>query len=165
MRLYLNGVQVDYLSVTGTVLTAGRSRVFLSSQDEPMDGLLDEVEVYDRALSANEIWSISDAGSAGKCKVAVPVILNFFDESVADGSLVGEGPGKSAENRLNALRNMLEAAGDLINAGTYEEACGQVMAVYEKIDGDPKPPDFVSGPAAVELAIMILELMNTLGCN
>jgi len=32
-------------------------------------GLIDEVEIFDRALSANEVKSISDAGSSGKCKV------------------------------------------------------------------------------------------------
>jgi hypothetical protein len=155
-------VEVDNHEVTGTVRTTG-SGVMLSSPDEPMDGLLDEGEVYCRALSADEIWSIFEAGGAGKCKVAVPVILNFFDESVADGSLVGEGPGKSAENRLNALRNMLEAAGALIDAGAYEAASNQLMAAYGKTDGDPKPPDFVSGPAASELAIMVLDLMENLG--
>jgi len=34
------------------------------------DGLLDEVEVFNRALSASEIQAIFAAGSAGKCKVA-----------------------------------------------------------------------------------------------
>jgi hypothetical protein len=164
MRLYLDGVEVGHEAVTKTIHATGRD-VGLSWPDEPMDGLLDEVEVYDRALSADEIWSLFEAGSAGKCKVAIPVILNFFDESVADGSLVGEGPGKSAENRLNALRNMLETAGNLIDAGDYQAACGQLMAVYKKTDGDPKAPDFVSGPAAIELAIMILDLMDNLGCQ
>jgi hypothetical protein len=32
------------------------------------DGLIDEVEVFDRALTAGEIYAIYNAGSAGKCK-------------------------------------------------------------------------------------------------
>jgi hypothetical protein len=44
-------------------------------------------------------------------------ILDFFDDSVADGFLTGNGPGKSANGRLNALRNMLEMAGKLIKLG------------------------------------------------
>lgn len=32
-------------------------------------GLIDEVEVFDRALTASEIQDIYNAGSAGKCKV------------------------------------------------------------------------------------------------
>src|SRR4029077_5866533 len=33
-------------------------------------GLIDEVELFNRALSATEIKSISDAGPAGTCKLA-----------------------------------------------------------------------------------------------
>jgi hypothetical protein len=34
------------------------------------DGLIDEVEIFDRALSASEIQDIFNAGSAGKCVYA-----------------------------------------------------------------------------------------------
>ncbi|HWR57319.1 MAG TPA: LamG domain-containing protein [Thermodesulfovibrionales bacterium] len=34
----------------------------------PVDGLIDEVEIYNRALTAAEILAIYNAGSAGKCK-------------------------------------------------------------------------------------------------
>jgi hypothetical protein len=164
MRLYLNGMEVGNHAITGTLRTTGKG-VQLSDPYEPMSGRLDEVEIYNCALSAHEIRSIFEAGSAGKCKVAIPVTLNFFDESVADGSLVGEGPGKSGKNRLNALRNMLETAGNLVDAGDYQAACGQLMDVYKKTDGDPKPPDFVSGPATEDLAIMVLDLVDNLGCQ
>jgi hypothetical protein len=33
-----------------------------------LDGLVDEVEILNRALSASEIQAIFNAGSAGKCK-------------------------------------------------------------------------------------------------
>ncbi len=36
-----------------------------------LDGMLDEVEIYNRALSAGEIQAIFAAGSGGKCKVVV----------------------------------------------------------------------------------------------
>ena len=49
--------------------------------------------------------------------VSVSDILAFFDASVADGTLYGNGPGNSADGRRNALRNMIEAAGDLIDDG------------------------------------------------
>jgi len=92
-------------------------------------------------------------------------ILAFFDTSVDDGTLVGDGPGNSAEKRLNALRNMIEAAGDLIENEMFEEACQQLLDVYRRMDGQPKPPDFVTGEAVTELATMIQELMTTLGCE
>ena len=166
MRLYLDGEQVGSAERSGVLhVTGPGAAVVLGSDYESLYGLLDEVEIYNRALSAEEVRAIYDAGSAGKCKVAVPVILNFFDESVDDGSLVGEGLDNSAKNRLNALRNILETAADLIEAGDYEEACDQLLAAYKKTDGNLKPPDFVSGPSASELAIMILDLIASLGCE
>jgi hypothetical protein len=92
-------------------------------------------------------------------------ILEFFDESVADGILTGDGPGISADNRLNALENMLEMAGDLIDIGDTEGACVQLGAALNKCDGASPPPDFVAGEAATELHNMILELMDALGCE
>lgn len=92
-------------------------------------------------------------------------ILAFFDTSVNDGSLVGDGPGNSAEKRLNALRNMVEAAGDLIDNELSEEACQQLLDVYRRMDDQPKPPDFVTGEAVPELASKIQDLMTSLGCE
>ena len=92
-------------------------------------------------------------------------ILDFIDDSVGDGTLTGEGPGNSADNRLNALRNKLEEAQSLIEAGSLEEACDKLWSTYRKCDGELRPPDFVAGEAAEDLANMILWLMNELGCD
>jgi beta propeller repeat protein len=96
----------------------------------------------------------------------IKTIVDFFDYSVGYGTLPGDGPNpKSAENRRGALRNMLEAVGDLIAAGDVDGACDQLIAAYKKCDGDPRPPDFVAGPAAPELADKIMELIDSLGCS
>jgi hypothetical protein len=92
-------------------------------------------------------------------------ILAFIDDSVAAGTLHGEGPGKSAANRLNALKNMIEASGDLIVAGDTATACSQLQDAYQKTDGQPRPPDFVAGFAASGLAGMIENLRDSLGCQ
>jgi hypothetical protein len=91
-------------------------------------------------------------------------ILDFIEESVDEGTLTGIGNGNSAGNRLNALINMIEAAGDLIEAGDLDDACGQLMAAYKKCDGLPRPPDFVDGDSRAELAQLILNLMASMGC-
>jgi hypothetical protein len=44
-------------------------------------------------------------------------ILDFIDDSVEAGDLTGEGPGASADNRLNALITMIEAAGEMTTFG------------------------------------------------
>jgi len=92
-------------------------------------------------------------------------ILAFFDASVEEGTLLGDGPGNSAEKRLNALRNMIEAAGDLIERELPEEACQQLLDACRRMDGQPAPPDFVKGEALPELMGMIQKLMTTLGCE
>jgi hypothetical protein len=66
MRLYLDGVEVESLAVSGTV--GAGTIVNLTEGREPLDGLLDEVEIYNRALSTSEIQAIYDAGTEGKCK-------------------------------------------------------------------------------------------------
>lgn len=67
IRTYMDGVKVGELAVDGR-LDSGTGTIALSSSAEPLDGLLDEVEVYSRALLASEIRAIFDAGAAGKCK-------------------------------------------------------------------------------------------------
>jgi PKD repeat protein len=95
----------------------------------------------------------------------VEIILAEFDESGADGSLVGNGNGNSANGRRGALRNMIEAIDDLIEDGDLEGACQQLTDAYNRCDGLPKPPDFVAGSSASELASMLMQLKNNLGCE
>jgi beta propeller repeat protein len=92
-------------------------------------------------------------------------LLSFFDTSAAAGTLVGSGPGNSAQNRLKALRNMIEAAGDLVRRGLVADACQQLADARDRTDGDPQPPDFVAGTAAAELRQRIEALRATLGCT
>ena len=89
-------------------------------------------------------------------------ILEFFDTSVADGTLEGVGPGNYPVNRLKALRNMLEATSDLIVGEYFDDAYAQLIDVLKKCDNQVPPPDFVTGEAREEIANMILELMEDL---
>ena len=95
----------------------------------------------------------------------IDAIFTFFDESVESGTIIGEGAGNSANNRLIALRNMLELAADLIFIGDIEGACGQLTTVINKTDGNSKPGDFVTGVAVSNLHTMIIDLMVGLGCE
>jgi hypothetical protein len=97
--------------------------------------------------------------------VTIEEVLAFFDESVADGSLVGNRPGKSAVHKLNALRNMLVETSYLIDEGDYEGACDQLYSAYKHCDGQLRPKDFVQGSAVWELANKIWYLMMDLECE
>lgn len=78
MRLYVNGSIVaetitvirpfreldpNYNPGVGIGNTQGNS-----SYNHPFHGIIDELSVYDRALSENEIKAIFKVGNSGKCK-------------------------------------------------------------------------------------------------
>ena len=97
--------------------------------------------------------------------VAIEYILSFLDASAANGTISGLGPGKSADNRMIALRNMLIEVGYLISEGNYEDACELLNDVYIHCDGLLSPPDFIKGPSAVTFCSMVLDLMLNIGCS
>jgi hypothetical protein len=69
--LYVDGVLEASASVTGTIaLNDAEVRIGDNSEQTGRfwNGLIDEVEVFNRALSASEIQSIVNAAHAGKCK-------------------------------------------------------------------------------------------------
>jgi Tol biopolymer transport system component len=68
MRLYLNGTEVGVLNVPGLIAIDGLDTgVNLSSSGEPLNGVLDEVRIYDRALTLPEIQAVYNSGGPEKC--------------------------------------------------------------------------------------------------
>jgi len=72
-RLYVNGLLVAQRSwFPGGPNASGVEPVQIGNQttneSRPFAGLVDEVEIFNRVLSASEIQAIVAAGSAGKCK-------------------------------------------------------------------------------------------------
>jgi hypothetical protein len=73
LRIYKDGALIDsfsYPDITGfwngTMWTIG------DGTSGPFKGAIDEVEVFERALSAAEIAALYNAGATGKCKPEVP---------------------------------------------------------------------------------------------
>jgi hypothetical protein len=91
-------------------------------------------------------------------------LIEFYEDSVADGTIVGYGPGNSARGRLRAFGNMLKSSSDLISAGAYDLACSQLQDALNRTDGLFPPPDFVTGANKEELATSIIGVMNALRC-
>ncbi|HLC58397.1 MAG TPA: LamG domain-containing protein [Candidatus Nanoarchaeia archaeon] len=78
-KIYLNGQNVATKTITnaadrGLIILNDTTNIYLGHSPKFMDGsrdlygILDEVEIFNRALSQSEIQSIYNAGSAGKCK-------------------------------------------------------------------------------------------------
>jgi len=188
-RSYASGVSGDGSVVVGTSRTESTgdhdTSAFLWNEQNGMQRLEDVLTNCGVDLNGWILLSATDVSADGKTivgyglnpdgkteawianisKISIDNILNFFDESIPNGTLTGDGPGNSANGRLNALRNMLEMAGDLIEIPDIEGACVQLKAALGKCDGDPLQPDFVTGPAAIQLSQMIEDLMESLGCE
>jgi hypothetical protein len=97
--------------------------------------------------------------------ISVEDILAFFDNSVDSGYLEGDGKGKSAPNRLKALRNMIRSTGEIIKEGNNDIAFDKLLTILKKTDGQrspDSPPDFVKGYGVGKLAGMIEGLMQQL---
>lgn len=73
--LYVNGEVVSSRTQPGGTTTSDLD-VLIGREDSPLprnfDGLIDEVEIFDRALTADEIRGIYLAGAFGKCRDELP---------------------------------------------------------------------------------------------
>lgn len=134
-----------------------------TSPDENNDGIVDIPYVHVLyGVQDNLPWTTPNGWLQTTILEDAKALVTYFDEAVADGLLTGSGPGKSAGGRLGALHNMLEVVCNLIEDEQYEKAQELLQNIYNKIDGNPQPPDFVIGDATDEIATMILELIERL---
>src|SRR5439155_16010271 len=94
-NIYFGGALENSLAVTG-VLAGSTAPVVIgnggaacragNSGNIEFDGLIDEVEVFNRALTADEIAAVVCAGSFGKCKAVCPTIT-LAPSTLPDGTV------------------------------------------------------------------------------
>ncbi len=76
IRGYVNGVEVASAADTQAIPTSSVNLAIGKEDgftDRNFDGLIDEVEIFSRALTSAEFQSIYNAGSAGKCRPTVNI--------------------------------------------------------------------------------------------
>jgi plastocyanin len=87
MRIYVDGVEKANMAATGAIdatmdpLVIGRN---VPNTSLDWHGLIDELEIFNRALSQPEIAAIFNAGTAGKCKP--PQLTAAFSRKVHGGA-------------------------------------------------------------------------------
>ena len=147
------GSQVE-IEITFSPLSEGYHEALLMFESNDLNAIEVRVELYGTGVVASvpPEQQISD-------------ILDFFDESVASGTLKGIGPPNWAELRLIAMKYLLETIQLFIDWDYTWYACYLLDRAYQFTDGHFEPPDWVKGEAAPELAAMIQELMATLDCE
>jgi hypothetical protein len=73
ISLYLNGVlDISKTTTIGTLNQTETNPLIVGSFNDNFIGAVDELEIFNRALSQTEIQAIVNADSAGKCKPATP---------------------------------------------------------------------------------------------
>lgn len=83
LSLYVNGQLDGSMPVAGPITVSSQALVIGGVPSGPWNflGYLDELSLYDRALSLEEIAGIYGAGSAGKCPAAGPPVIVFHPQS------------------------------------------------------------------------------------
>jgi hypothetical protein len=160
--LYFNGTQVGSTAFSGTVdpspnagLQIGRNIV----TGALFDGLIDEVEVFNRALSQLEVQAINNAASAGKCKKCIDPtslggLVGFWggDANTFDASGFG--------NHGNFLGTPSYAIGEVSQAFHFDGTANSGVVIPSStslnptdaitLDGWVKPFSFPNtGPAVI----------------
>jgi hypothetical protein len=139
VTLYLNGAAVGSKSMTlntpaGTSLYIGR--IPTQSPSQPLDGQVDEVGVYSRALTAPEIQSIFAAGSAGKVGDLGNRRNGIQVSGGATNNIVG-GPAEAARNVIAGnVNDGVNVSGNTHPSGTVSWWRGEGNST-DSIDGNP----------------------------
>ena len=90
LKIYVDGVLVGTQAIGAKSVVNSASNVRIGSNDNNdhfFHGVIDEVEIFNRALTADEIRAIYNAGSAGKVKEAVfnPSNWHYYGVVRVDG--------------------------------------------------------------------------------
>ena len=94
LQLYVNGQLAASTNFVGTInygnypLLFGWSGEFGTTWDAKLKGTLDEIALYNRALSSNEIAAIYNAGTNGKCLLPPAIITQPVSQMASVGETV-----------------------------------------------------------------------------
>ena len=169
--LYQDGTQETCVPAAGPVIDnnvnfrIGHGQADNASQ-RFFGGKIDEVEIFDRALSASEIQAIFDAGSAGKCKVdPVALLLEIVQTGgTIDDLLTGldpnEDPGadKVAQARDKVLDAVAELAAGNPVAALDNSLKGAIANLLAALD-DPGAVDVIGIERLIEEILDIARLI------
>jgi hypothetical protein len=132
MRLYLDGIEQDTLDIAGAADSGGWVRLSHSGSDEALDGLLDDVRIYDRALSPTEIYNLAQ-GKHPRTSLATTTLGDALD---VNGTLTLN----SGTLDVSGSNYAINLAGDLTrNGGVFTAQNGTVTfdgSVTQTLDTD-----------------------------
>ncbi|MFA6077782.1 MAG: LamG domain-containing protein [Candidatus Paceibacterota bacterium] len=119
MRVYVDGVLKQTCAATGSINISGGGIEIgsFSSTGYPFKGVIDEVRIYNRALSASEISDLYKAGGAVLIKSAVSGksgLVGYWPMNEGTGTQMGDSSGN--KNNGSLVNSFTWATGKLGNA-------------------------------------------------
>jgi len=126
VKTYINGALIDNAAKTGNIDGTTSPVEIGGRQFDNLDfkGVIDEVEIFDRALSGTEIAGIYNAGSDGKCSIPT---MDFGDAPASypvylsqDGARHTIGAlrlGTTIDGEVNGQPNAIASGDDLSDVG------------------------------------------------
>jgi hypothetical protein len=133
LNIYLNGVLENQVAWTQGIFPGTAPLVIGEALDQSaFDGLIDELSLYNRALSDAEIQEIYNAGSGGKCGLPPQILVQPQSQTVFPGATVtfssaanGTGPlayqwlfdGHSIAGATNSILTLMDV--QISQAGVY----------------------------------------------
>lgn len=160
---YTGGMTYDH-PAPGPLRLSGRQ--WPSFPNGYYEGVMDEVEIYNRSLSSAEIQAIFNAGSAGKCKIdCQQAALDLADAILALDLSLFNGPNNNANSgRRGSLANSAAEAADSFALGDVDAAFELLTSLLKKIDGQSPPLDWmVDSPEKSDLADAVNNLISLCG--
>jgi uncharacterized repeat protein (TIGR03803 family) len=121
IQLYVNGAFVDSINTNWTLPRGTIGYDVARGNKKQLKGLLDEISLYNRLLTTNEIQSLYNAGVGGKCSGAPPDLANLV--SVASSTAPHAGLSNRVSFFANASTTYYVAA-----SGTVDENRGPTFA-------------------------------------
>lgn len=132
LRVYLDGAERNSYAVAGTLATGNWVRLSHAANDAALDGLLDDVRVYNRALTAPELSDLA-AGKHPQTAVATTTLGAALD-------VTGDLTLNSGTLDVSASNHAITLAGDFTrNGGVFSARNGTVTlagAAAQTLDSD-----------------------------
>ena len=154
LRVYVNGVLDGELLAEELSLQPNDLPLRIGADQadaSTFSGLIDEIEIFDRALSQPEIQSIFDAGSAGKCKTCVltcPSDIVQPNDVGECGAVISYTPASSVCGAVTCS----PPSGSFFAVGattvTCTAAAGPTCSFNVTVN-DTQPPTFTSCPSNI----------------
>jgi hypothetical protein len=161
VTLYVNGA-LEGQSAASVTVDYGTRPVFIGTSGETvfdgkLNGVVDEVSIYNRALEASEVAALHGAGGAGKCSSATGLITTLAQFVQTLNLTVG------ISNSLDAkLQNVLQALDDA-STGDSPSACNRISAFLNEVTAQAGKA--ISNSQAEQLRLAAEQIRGALRCQ